>query len=43
MPLSVWNMIPPGAGVYRRVRGADLAVQPLSVIFSAQTWSFYKQ
>jgi hypothetical protein len=43
MPLPVWNMIPSGTRVYWRVRGADLAEEPLSVIDSSQIWSFIKQ
>jgi immune inhibitor A len=43
MPLSIWNKIALGSRVYWRVRGADRSVQPLSIIFSQQTRSFYKQ
>ncbi|MBI4831707.1 MAG: hypothetical protein HY801_09175, partial [Candidatus Lindowbacteria bacterium] len=43
MPLSIWNRIPAGSQVFWRVRGADLDQQPLTVVKSAQIWSFFKQ
>ncbi len=43
LPLSIWNKIGSGSRVYWRVRGADLAVQPLSITTSGQVRSFYKQ
>lgn len=43
MPLTIWRKISSGSRVYWRVRGADLDIQPLSIISSGQVWSFYKQ
>jgi hypothetical protein len=43
MPSQLWNYIPPGSYVYWRVRGADLAVTPLTVITGDDVWWFYKQ
>jgi hypothetical protein len=42
MPYSVWNAIPSGIPVYWRVRGADLASEPISIINSDQVWTFHK-
>ena len=43
MPQPLWNFIPSGSYVYWRVRGADLAVTPLTIITGADVWWFYKQ
>jgi hypothetical protein len=43
MPQQLWNYIPSGSYVYWRVRGADLAVTPLTIITGADVWWFYKQ
>jgi hypothetical protein len=43
MPQTLWNRIPSGSYVYWRVRGADLAVTPLTIITSDDVWWFYKQ
>ncbi|GAB4343911.1 MAG: hypothetical protein Kow0099_22830 [Candidatus Abyssubacteria bacterium] len=43
MPLVIWNLIPSGTRVYWRVRGADLAEEPLRIVNSGQIWSFIKQ
>ena len=42
MPDNLWNMIPSGSYVYWRMRGADLDVRPLSIIYSSELWWFYK-
>ena len=42
MPASLWNFIPSGSYVYWRVRGADLAVQPVNIIAGHEVWWFYK-
>ena len=43
MPQPLWNFIPSGSYVYWRVRGADLAITPLTIITGADVWWFYKQ
>ncbi|MBI5115903.1 hypothetical protein HZA56_05475 [Candidatus Poribacteria bacterium] len=43
MPASVWNKIPSGKRVYWKVRGADLDSQPLTIIYSNEVRSFYRQ
>ena len=42
MPQGMWNVIPSGARVYWRVRGADLDDPPLTVVNSDELWSFFK-
>jgi hypothetical protein len=42
MPDSWWDRIPSGSFVYWRVRGADLDVTPLNIIYSDELWWFYK-
>jgi hypothetical protein len=42
MPAGIWGSIPPESYVYWRVRGADLGIQPLSVICSEEIWWIYK-
>jgi len=43
MSPAVWDMIPAGARLYWRVRGADLDVAPLDIITSDEVWSFTKE
>ncbi len=43
MPSSVWNAVPSGRRVYWRVRGADLDVEPMTIITSDEVWSFMKE
>jgi subtilisin-like proprotein convertase family protein len=40
---SQWDAIPSGSFVYWRVRGANLAYSPLTIIMSDEVWWFYKQ
>jgi parallel beta-helix repeat protein len=42
MPVSIWNQIPSGSFVYWRVRGADLDVSPLNIIYGDSGFWFYK-
>ncbi|NQU08636.1 MAG: S8 family serine peptidase, partial [Candidatus Abyssubacteria bacterium] len=42
IPNSTWDLIPHGSIMYWRVRGADLAQEPLTIITSDEIWWFYK-
>ena len=42
MPTTIWNLIPSGSYIYWRVRGADLSDTPLTILYSAELWWFYK-
>jgi hypothetical protein len=43
MPRSVWNRIPSGSTIYWRVKGADLADTPLTILYSDENlWYFHK-
>jgi hypothetical protein len=43
MPQWIWKKIPRGSTVFWRVRGADLAAQPLTIITSDEMQTFKKQ
>ncbi|MEA3277460.1 MAG: hypothetical protein U9Q81_19690 [Pseudomonadota bacterium] len=42
LPDTLWNFIPSGSTIRWRVKGADLAQNPISIITSDQTWTFFK-
>jgi len=42
VPNSTWDRLASGRWYYWRVRGADLDVEPLNIITSAEVWTFYK-
>lgn len=42
MPSGLWAGVPSGKNIYWRIRGADLAEAPLTIINSNEVWSFYK-
>ena len=42
MPSAIWSRIPSGSYIYWRVRGADLDDTPLTILYSAELWWFYK-